>query len=100
MQFKNNNTPFSGYNNPKPTADLFIKLLLLGDTGVGKSSLMVSYSEGEFPSNMVGTAGVDHKLKTLDHVCGMVLIRSLRTLLPFLLFVDTFKKHYLSLYSV
>ena len=27
-------------------ADLFVKILLLGDTGVGKSSLMVSYSEG------------------------------------------------------
>ena len=38
---------------------------MLGDTGVGKSSLMGSYADGEFPSNMVGTAGIDHKLKSI-----------------------------------
>ena len=48
-------------------ADYFIKILLLGDTGVGKSSLMSTYSEGEFPQNMVGTAGIDHKQKNIKH---------------------------------
>lgn len=56
---------FTGYKNS--SADLFIKILLLGDTGVGKSSLMAAYAEGEFPTNMVGTAGIDHKIKTIKH---------------------------------
>ena len=28
---------------------------------------MVSYSEGQFPKDMVGTAGIDHKMKTIRH---------------------------------
>jgi GTPase SAR1 family protein len=40
---------------------------LLGDTGVGKSSLMGAYSDGEFPSNVIGTAGIDHKMKNIKH---------------------------------
>lgn len=49
-------------------ADLFVKILLLGDTGVGKSSLMASFADGEFPKNMVGTAGIDHKMKAIKHM--------------------------------
>lgn len=60
------NQRFTGYKNS--SADIFIKILLLGDTGVGKSSLMASYAEGEFPTNMVGTAGIDHKIKTIKHM--------------------------------
>ena len=47
--------------------DYFIKLLLLGDTGVGKSSLLYRYAEGEFLKDCVGTAGVDHKVKNIEH---------------------------------
>ena len=47
--------------------DYFIKLLLLGDTGVGKSSLMYRYADGEFLKGLVGTAGVDHKIKNIEH---------------------------------
>ena len=28
---------------------------------------MGSYADGEFPANMVGTAGIDHKLKSIKH---------------------------------
>ena len=34
---------------------------------MGKSSLMQSYAEGEFSKTMVGTAGIDHKTKTIKH---------------------------------
>ena len=57
----------STHSNKVPACDYFIKLLLLGDTGVGKSSLMTSYSDGEFASNIVGTMGIDHKVKTIKH---------------------------------
>ena len=39
---------------------------MLGDTGVGKSSLMYSYSENEFKSGLIGTAGVDYKMKNIE----------------------------------
>jgi len=47
--------------------DYYIKLLLLGDTGVGKSSILLRYADGEFKNDMVGTAGVDHKMKNIEH---------------------------------
>jgi len=40
--------------------------LLLGDTGVGKSSLMFRFSENEFKQSLLGTAGVDYKLKNKE----------------------------------
>ncbi len=46
--------------------DYFIRLLLLGDTGVGKSSLMFRFSDNEFKSGLLGTAGVDYKMKNIE----------------------------------
>ena len=43
-----------------------MKILLLGDTGVGKSSLMFRFTEGEFKSGLIGTAGVDYKMKNIE----------------------------------
>jgi len=42
-----------------------VQLLLLGDAGVGKSSLLHRFAEEEFHQNLVGTAGVDYKMKNL-----------------------------------
>ena len=47
--------------------DYFIKILLLGDVSVGKSSLIGSYSDGEFPKNLVGTLSMDSKTKNIKH---------------------------------
>jgi Ras-related protein Rab-1A len=58
----------SNLKTPSPEQDYYIKLLLLGDTGVGKSSLLHRYADGEFKQNLIGTAGVDHKLKNIEHL--------------------------------
>jgi GTPase SAR1 family protein len=47
------------------TADYFLKILILGDTGVGKSSILSSYTDREFPKHIVGTAGIDHRVKDI-----------------------------------
>lgn len=46
--------------------DVQIKLLLLGDGGVGKTSLMLRFSEDKFSSSLLSTAGVDYKTQHLD----------------------------------
>lgn len=44
-------------------ADYFLKILVLGSMGVGKSSIISTYTNNEFPKNIVGTAGIDHYFK-------------------------------------
>jgi GTPase SAR1 family protein len=46
--------------------DIHIKLLMLGDSGVGKSSLVLQYANEEFTSNFVTTIGIDYKIKLLN----------------------------------
>lgn len=46
--------------------DLTIKLLVLGDSAVGKSSLLMRFCESKFDSNFVITIGVDFKNKVIQ----------------------------------
>ena len=43
-----------------------IRLLLLGDSAVGKSSLLLRFCEGRFENNFVITIGVDFKTKSMN----------------------------------
>ncbi|GMI07631.1 hypothetical protein TrLO_g13212 [Triparma laevis f. longispina] len=40
-----------------------VKILMLGDSGVGKTSLMSRWTEDTFNANLTGTLGVDFKMK-------------------------------------
>ena len=42
------------------------RLLLIGDTGVGKSSILFRYSDGKFPPTLLPTIGIDFKIKTIE----------------------------------
>jgi len=46
--------------------DHFVKILMLGDTGVGKTSLLSRYSANNFTTSMMSTVGVDLKTKYVD----------------------------------
>ncbi|KAK2725416.1 ras-related protein Rab-35-like [Artemia franciscana] len=46
--------------------DHLFKLLIIGDSGVGKSSLLIRFSDNVFSHNYITTIGVDFKIKTLE----------------------------------
>jgi len=43
-----------------------VRIIIIGDQAVGKSSLLMRYCEDTFTLNMMGTAGLDFKKKTID----------------------------------
>ena len=46
-------------------SDQLFKILLLGDAGVGKSSIILRYTKNQFNASMVGSIGVDFKTKDI-----------------------------------
>ncbi|KAK9325443.1 ras family-domain-containing protein [Lipomyces orientalis] len=46
--------------------DILIKLLLIGDSGVGKSCLLLRFSEDSFTPSFITTIGIDFKIRTID----------------------------------
>ncbi|XP_056152186.1 ras-related protein Rab-15-like [Lampris incognitus] len=46
--------------------DVLLRLLILGDTGVGKTCLLRRFTEQEFHPSHISTIGVDFKMKTLE----------------------------------
>jgi len=45
--------------------DYLFKILLIGDSGVGKSCLLLRFSDGSYTDSYISTIGVDFKIKTL-----------------------------------
>ncbi|KAH7293100.1 hypothetical protein KP509_28G011900 [Ceratopteris richardii] len=46
--------------------DYLIKLLLIGDSGVGKSCLLLRFSDDTFTTSFITTIGIDFKIRTID----------------------------------
>ncbi|KAI4882542.1 hypothetical protein NFI96_034474 [Prochilodus magdalenae] len=46
--------------------DVLFRMLLLGDSGVGKTCLLCRFTDNDFLSQHVSTVGVDFKMKTLQ----------------------------------
>ncbi|KAG8013643.1 Ras-related protein Rab-15 [Nibea albiflora] len=46
--------------------DVLFRLLMLGDSGVGKTCMLRRFTESEFDPSHISTIGVDFKMKTLE----------------------------------
>merc|ERR1712198_163696 len=56
----------------KKTYDLLFKLLLIGDSGVGKTCILFRFSDDMFNTTFISTIGIDFKLKTI-HLNGKLI---------------------------
>merc|ERR1711962_252656 len=50
----------------KHAYDHLFKLLLIGDSGVGKTCIVFRFCENAFNTSFISTIGIDFKLKTID----------------------------------
>ncbi|EZG76300.1 small GTPase family Rab subfamily protein [Gregarina niphandrodes] len=46
-------------------SDYLFKILLIGDSGVGKSCLLLRFADGNYTDSYISTIGVDFKIKTI-----------------------------------
>lgn len=48
------------------TYDYLFKLLLIGDSGVGKTCILFRFSENNFNTTFISTIGIDFKIRTIE----------------------------------
>jgi len=46
--------------------DYLLKILLIGDSGVGKEQLLLRFADDTYTTNYVSTIGVDFKMRTVE----------------------------------
>jgi Ras-related protein Rab-8A len=49
-----------------PSYDMQVKLLMIGDSGVGKTCLLLRYANDSFTPTFITTIGIDFKIKNID----------------------------------
>ena len=52
--------------NVQTDFETLIKILVLGDSNVGKTNFITQYTEKKFDSNYVATLGIDFKIKYIQ----------------------------------
>mmetsp|Transcript_37790 Transcript_37790/g.33821 ORF Transcript_37790/g.33821 Transcript_37790/m.33821 type:complete len:108 (+) Transcript_37790:118-441(+) len=53
-------------SKPSSAYDFIAKLLIIGDSGVGKTCLLLRYCENNFTVSHLATIGIDFKLKNIE----------------------------------
>ena len=53
--------------NSGEESDIILKILLLGDTSVGKTSILKTYNGDKFEENSIGTIGVEYVYKIITY---------------------------------
>lgn len=50
----------------KPKYDYLLKLIIIGDSSVGKTCLLLRFSDDQFPTSHMPTIGIDFRIKTIN----------------------------------
>jgi GTPase SAR1 family protein len=46
--------------------DLLFKILLIGDSGIGKTNILLRFADDAFTSSYISTIGVDFKIRNIE----------------------------------
>ena len=50
----------------KKSYDYLFKLLLIGDSSVGKTAILLRFADDSFSPNFISTIGIDFRIKTVE----------------------------------
>ncbi|KAK4353949.1 hypothetical protein RND71_026143 [Anisodus tanguticus] len=70
-------------------SDYLFKLLLIGDSGVGKSCLLLRFADDTYLESYISTIGVDFKIRTVEQDGKTIKLQIVRLHLAFLFKWDT-----------
>jgi Ras-related protein Rab-8A len=59
----------------KLTYDHFIKMIIIGNSGVGKTNILMRYCDEKYKDSHVATIGVDFKIKTISVNCKRIKLQ-------------------------
>ena len=69
-------------HRPPNRYDYLFKLLLIGDSGVGKSCLLLRFADDTYTESYISTIGVDFKIRTIELDGKTVKLQIVRTTHP------------------
>ena len=50
----------------KPKFDYLAKMIIIGDSGVGKTCFLLKFADDKCPKSHISTIGIDYKIKMLN----------------------------------
>lgn len=50
-----------------PEYDYLFKIIIIGDSGVGKSCMLLRFADNTYTDSYISTIGVDFKIRTIEH---------------------------------
>ena len=59
--------------------DYLVKLLMVGDSGVGKTCMLLRFADDTFNASHLATIGIDFKIKTIEVDGQLVKLQIVRT---------------------